>query len=49
MNYVKVNLKILSEIELFETFPRKVYNIDYQTLKEAGLSRNQILMVKVFK
>jgi hypothetical protein len=48
MNFVKLSLKTLSEVELFETFPRKIYNVDYLTIKEAGLSRNQILMVKLF-
>jgi hypothetical protein len=49
MNFVKVQLKTLNEVELFETFPRKVYNVDYLTLKEAGLSKHQILMVKLIK
>jgi hypothetical protein len=49
MNFTKVNLRTLSEVELFETFPRKVYNVDYLTLKEAGISKNQILIVKILK
>jgi hypothetical protein len=47
MNFVKVNFRTLSEVELFETFPRKIYNVDYLTLREAGISKNQVLMIKL--
>ena len=47
MNYCKLKLKTFSEIELFETFPRKVYNQELISLKDAGLSKKQILMIKL--
>jgi len=47
INYVKVSNKLLDEIELFEPFPRKIYNNVGLKLSEAGLSKNQILMVKI--
>ena len=47
MNYTKSQVRTFSNIELFETFPRKIYNNEALTLKEAGISRNQMLMVKL--
>ena len=44
---MKIKLRTFSNIELFETFPRKIYNNELLSLKEAGLSKNQILMVKI--
>jgi hypothetical protein len=47
MNYVKAQVKTFSDVELFESFPRKIYEDAYLSLKEAGLSKNQYLMVKI--
>lgn len=47
MAFCKIQLRTFSDVELFETFPRKIYNNDVLNLKEAGLSRNQFLMVKL--
>ena len=47
MNYCKLKLRTFSEIELFETFPRKVYIHEHLSLKDAGLSKKQILMIKL--
>jgi hypothetical protein len=47
MNYSKFKLRTFSEVELFETFPRKVYNQEHLSLKDAGLSKKQILMIKL--
>lgn len=44
--YVKSKLKTLKEIELFEPFPRKVYSGNIP-LKTSGISKNQILLVKI--
>ncbi len=47
MNFAKLKMRTFNNVELFETFPRKIYNQDHLTLKEAGLSRNQILYIKL--
>ena len=44
--FVKGNLKTLKEIELFESFPRKVYSGN-NSIKSSGISKNQILLVKI--
>ena len=43
---MKSKLKTLREIELFEPFPRKIYT-DEKVIKNSGLSKNQILLVKL--
>ena len=45
--FAKLKIKTLKEIELFEPFPRKVYNNESQIIKDSGISKNQILMVKL--
>ncbi len=47
-NFVRCQIRTFSDVELFETFPRKIYNNSGLTLKEAGLSKNQMLMIKLF-
>ena len=45
-NYCKVNLKTFSELEILETWPRKVYENIPLMISESGLSKNQLLIVK---
>jgi len=45
--YAKCCLKTSRNIEIFEPFPRKIYSDDLVILKTSGLSKNQILMVKL--
>ncbi len=47
INYAKCELKTFSDIEIFENFPRKIYKDETLNLKEAKLSKNQCLMIKL--
>jgi hypothetical protein len=40
-------IKAGSSIELYEAFPRKIYNDVKQLIKDSGLSKNQIVLVKL--
>ena len=42
-----MSIKTFSDIELCENFPRKIFNDDYKTIKEDGISKRQILYVKL--
>lgn len=44
--YVQSQLNTFKQIELSESFPRKIYVEDYLNLKDAGLSKKQILNAK---
>jgi len=46
--YLKVMIRTFSNVELSENFPRKIYSNDSDTIKAAGLSKNQILWVKLY-
>lgn len=46
--FCKYQLKTLKHIELFESFPRKVYSNNEETLEKSGLSKQQILMTNIF-
>jgi len=45
--FVKSQVKTLREVELFEPFPRKVFNNDESSIKDSGLSKNQILLARI--
>jgi len=47
INYAKVGNNLLHDIELFEPFPRKIYDKVNLKLSESGLSKNQVLMIKL--
>jgi thioredoxin len=47
INYAKVKMGTSSNIELYEAFPRKVYDNVTQLIKDSGLSKNQILLIKL--
>jgi thioredoxin 1 len=46
-SYIQIQLKTSQGVELFEPFPRKIYSDDSALVNSSGLSKNQILMVKV--
>ena len=45
--FVKMSIKTFNDIELCENFPRKIFNDDYKSVKEEGISKRQILYVKL--
>jgi len=45
--FAKFSVKTFSEIELSENFPRKIYDKDMGTIKEEGISKRQMLWVKL--
>lgn len=49
INFCKVKINTFKEIELFETWPRKIYNDYSLSLKLSGMSKNQTLMVKILQ
>jgi len=46
INYCKYNLKSFKNIELMENYPKKIYSNETQKIKESGIGKNQVLMVK---
>ena len=47
VDFVKSQIPTYSPIQLFEVFPRKVYDDENILIKESGMSRNQSLMCKL--
>jgi len=45
--FVKYSIQTFSEVELSENFPRKIFEKDFSTLKAEGISKRQILWVKL--
>ena len=45
--YARAMMKTNQDVELFEPFPRKIYNNESVLIKSSGISKNQMLMVKM--
>ena len=47
VTFVKSQIPTYSKIQLFESFPKVTYDNEDLTIKESGLSRNQMLMCRI--
>jgi hypothetical protein len=47
VDYLKIQLKTIRHIEIFESMPRKIYSDLQLQLKDSKLSRKQFLMAKI--
>jgi hypothetical protein len=45
--FVKSKIKTLKDVELFENFPKKIYNTEDIKISESGLSKQQVLFVRI--
>jgi len=46
-NFVQSKLRTFSDVEIFEAFPRKVFSNENVKIAESGISKNQMLNVKI--
>jgi ataxin-3 len=47
INFVKSEIPTFSEIQLFTTFPRKIFDDKTKTFIQAGLSKAEVIMAKI--
>lgn len=47
VDYLKIQLKTIRHVEIFEAMPRKIYSDLQVKLKDSKLSRKQYLMAKI--
>lgn len=45
--YTKINIPTIQEVELFQPFPRMVYNLNQMSLKEAKIGNNDTIFAKI--